>query len=256
MSVAHDANISVRDQVSDEEWTARINLAALYRQIAKLGWDDLVFTHISMRVPGPERHFLINPFGLFFNEITASNLVKIDLSGNKILEGPYPINPAGFVVHSPFQKARDDANCVIHLHTAYGNAVAAQKDGLLPISQHALSILGDVAYHDYEGIALEAAECERLLADVGDKNLLILRNHGTLTVGRTPEEAYLRMYFLETACKIQILAQAGGNLNMVQPELQAKVRKQAEATTSGSAGEFIWPSILKELDRLDPSYRD
>ncbi len=256
MSVAQEETCSVRELVSDEEWSARVDLAALYRQIARLGWDDLIFTHISLRVPGPERHFLINPFGLFFNEVTASNLVKIDLQGQKVLESPYPVNPAGFILHSPFQKNRDDANCVIHLHTEYGNAVAAQKNGLLPLSQHALTVLGDVAYHDYEGIALENDECERLLADVGDKNILILRNHGTLTMGSNPAAAYLRMYYLERACKVQILSQAGGELLIPERGVQIKVQQQAEATFTDSAGDRIWPSILKELDALDPSYRD
>lgn len=256
MSVAEEETYSIRDLVSDEEWKARVDLAALYRQIAKLGWDDLIFTHISLRVPGPERHFLINPFGLFFNEVTATNLVKIDTQGQKVLESPYSVNPAGFILHSPFQKTRDDAHCVIHLHTEYGNAVAAQRHGLLPLSQHALTVLGDIAYHDYEGIALEHDECERLLANVGDKNILILRNHGTLTMGSTPASAYLRMYYLERACKVQILAQAGGELLIPNRGVRTKVGRQAGAVFADSAGDWIWPSILKELDALDPSYRD
>src|SRR3990172_468515 len=199
------------DQEAAAEWEARVNLAATYRLVSHYGWDDLIFTHISARVPGPEHHFLINPYGMLFNEITASSLVKVDLAGNKVTESPYIINPAGFTIHSAVHAARQDAHCVIHLHTEYGIAVSAQKNGLLPISQQSLFALSSLAYHDYEGLALNEEEKPRLVRDLGDKAYLILRNHGLLTVGRTTAEAFLSMFILERACKIQVLEQAGGN---------------------------------------------
>ncbi len=259
MSVAHDVESktnSVQSRVSEAEWQARIDLAALYRLVARHGWDDLVFTHISLRVPGEDEHFLINPYGMLFDEITASSLVKVDLDGNIVMETDHFINPAGFTVHSPFHRASRDANCIIHLHSDCGVAVAAQKDGLLPISQHALTLINDLAYHDYEGIALDHAECDRLLADMGDKHVMILRNHGTLAVGKTPADAYLRMFFLERACKIQIMAQAGGDLIHCDQAMQDKVGEQAAMAFSGPGGELVWPSLLRALDRVDPSYRE
>jgi len=257
MTSAHDMkNLPIRTQVSPEEWQARTDLAALYRLVARHGWDDLVFTHISMRVPGEEEHFLINPYGLLFQDINASNLVKIDINGDVVMETEYFINPAGFTVHSPFHKAVEDAHCVIHLHTDYGIAVSAQKEGLLPITQHALIVYNEIAYHEYEGIALDHDECERLLADMGDKSIMILRNHGTLAVGKTAADAYLRMFFLERACKMQILAQSGGPLLMLGQEMADKVGAQGAAAFSGPAGQLLWPSLLKMLDREDPSFRD
>src|ERR1043165_298247 len=199
---------SIRDQISAEEWQARVDLAAAYRLVALYGWDDLIFTHISSRVPGPEHHFLLNPYGMMFDEVTASNLVKIDLKGNKVTDSPYFINPAGFTIHSAVHAARADALCVIHLHTDYGIAVSAQKDGLLPLSQQAMFALASLAYHDYEGLALDENEKPRLVADFGNKKFMILRNHGLLTVGRTVAEAFLGMFMLERACEIQILAQS------------------------------------------------
>ncbi len=188
---------SVRNQVSEPEWQARIDLAAAYRLVALYGWDDLIFTHISARVPDAEHHFLLNPYGMMFDEVTASSLVKIDLSGNKVMDSPYFINPAGFTIHSAVHEARVDALCVMHLHTDYGIAVSAQKDGLLPLSQQAMFALGSLAYHDYEGLALDEEEKPRLVADLGDKHYMILRNHGLLTVGRTEAEAFLGMFLLE-----------------------------------------------------------
>src|SRR2546426_4469189 len=202
--------VKIEDQVSREEWQTRVDLAAAYRLVALYGWDDLIFTHLSARVPGPEHHFLINPYGMMFEEITASSLVKINLQGEIVTASPYFINPAGFTIHSAVHAAREDALCVIHLHTDYGIAVSAQQDGLLPISQQALFALSSVAYHDYEGLALHEEEKPRLVADLGNKTFLILRNHGLLTVGETVPDAFLAMFLLERACKIQILAQAGG----------------------------------------------
>src|ERR1700759_3560937 len=175
---------SLKGKVSDAEWQARVELAALYRLVALQGWDDLIFTHISARVPGPDHHFLINPYGLMFEEITASSLVKIDMDGNKLQETDFPVNPAGFVIHSALHMSRPDIGCVIHLHTTDGVAVSAQADGLLPLDQHAMMLIQDLAYHDYEGIALDVDERARLLADMGEKNFLLLRNHGTLAAGR------------------------------------------------------------------------
>src|SRR5437870_282290 len=193
---------SVREQVSAEEWQTRVDLAAAYRLVALYGWDDLIFTHISARVPSAEHHFLLNPYGMMFEEVTASSLVKVDLAGNKVMESPYFINPAGFTIHSAVHAAREGALCVMHLHTDYGIAVSAQKEGLLPISQQAMFALASLGYHDYEGLALNEEEKPRLVADLGDKNHLILRNHGLLTVGSTVAEAFLSMFILERACKI------------------------------------------------------
>src|SRR5206468_3504413 len=202
--------ISLKGKVSAEEWQARVDLAALYRLVALQGWDDLIYTHISARIPGPEHHFLINPYGLLYEEITASSLVKIDLEGNILQETPYFINPAGFTIHSAIHAARDDAHFVMHLHSDQGVAVAAQAEGLLPLSQHALIVLPRLAYHDYEGIALNLDERERLVADIGDKTLMLLRNHGTLAVGDTAANCWVGMYYLERACKQQVMALAGG----------------------------------------------
>src|SRR5262249_49704579 len=201
---------AVRDVVSSEEWQARVDLAAAYRLTALYGWDDLIFTHISARVPGPGHHFLINPYGMMFEEITASSLVKIGLDGKKVMDSPYDINPAGFTIHSAVHAAREDALCVMHLHTRHGIAVSAQKQGLLPLSQQSLFSLASIAYHDYEGVALNEDEKPRLVADLGDKKNLILRNHGLLTIGSNAADAFLNMYLLERACEIQLIAQSGG----------------------------------------------
>src|SRR5678815_1690461 len=189
--------VSVQADVSEAEWQIRVDLAAAYRLVAHYGWDDLIFTHLSARVPGPEHHFLINAYGMMFQEITASGLVKVNLQGEIVMPSPYFINPAGFTIHSAVHAAREDALCVIHLHTDYGIAVSVQKNGLLPISQQSLFSLGSLAYHGYEGLALNEDEKSRLVADLGDNNNLILANHGLLTVGRTPAEAFLEMYILE-----------------------------------------------------------
>ena len=221
------------------------------------GWDDLVFTHISARVPGGEEHFLINPYGMLFEEITASSLVKVDLEGNKVLGSEYPVNPAGFVIHSAVHEARADAGCVLHTHTKAGIAVSAQACGLLPISQTSLFPYVTLGYHDYEGVALNEDEKPRLVADLGGNNALILRNHGLLTTAPTIADAFLLMYVLETACQIQILAQSGGTELVQVPEpVIAGIQAQAEQVTKGLGGSLVWPGLLRKLERRDPSFRD
>ena len=247
----------VRELVSDDEWQTRVALAACYRIIAMHGWDDLVFTHISARVPGPEEHFLINPYGMLFEEICASSLLKVDLDGEKVLDSPHPVNPAGFVIHSAVHAARHDVGCVLHTHTKAGVAVSAQADGLLPLSQISLFPYSTLAYHDYEGIALNDDERPRLVADLGEKYALILRNHGLLTVGATIADAFLMMYALETACQTQIMAMSGGaKLSQVPAPIVAGIQAQAEQVTRGLGGQIAWPGLLRKLDRRDPSFRD
>ncbi len=250
-------NDTVRNQVSAEEWAVRVDLAACYRLIAMYGWDDLVFTHISARVPGPDEHFLINAYGMLFEEMTASSLVKVDLAGEKVLDSPHPVNPAGFVIHSAVHEARPDVGCVLHTHTKAGVAVSAQADGLLPISQISLFPYASLGYHDYEGVALNDDEKPRLVADLGNNNALILRNHGLLTTGATIADAFLNMYALETACQTQIMAQSsGGELVMVPQPIVDGILAQAELVTKGLMGQLAWPGLLRKLDRHDPSYRD
>jgi ribulose-5-phosphate 4-epimerase/fuculose-1-phosphate aldolase len=241
---------SLAGKVSPAEWEARIDLAAAYRLVALYKWDDLVFTHITMRVPDAEDQFLINPYGLFFDEITASSLVKIDLQGRKVQDSPFEVNPAGFVIHSAIHAARHDARCVMHTHTLNGVAVSAQRAGLLPISQHSMFTLGSLGYHDFEGPALNDDEKPRLVADLGDKSSLILRNHGLLTVGETVADAFVAMYYLEASCAIQVRAQAGGELIPVPKE----VLDQAVSRTR--QGPRVWPGLLRRLDRQDPSYKN
>jgi ribulose-5-phosphate 4-epimerase/fuculose-1-phosphate aldolase len=247
------ATASLKGKVSPEEWQARIDLAALYRLVALHGWDDLIYTHISARILGPEHHFLINPYGWLFDEITASSLVKIDLDGNVLQETADFINPAGFTIHSAIHAAREDARFVMHLHSDQGVAVAAQKDGLLPLSQHALIVRPRLAYHDYEGIALNLDERERLVADLGDKTLMLLRNHGTLSVGATAADCWVGMFFLERACLQQVMALSAGRENvLIAPQTaQDEVRMQ---TSGGVGGGLAWPGCLRRLDRELPGY--
>ena len=257
MSPAEARLMGVPSEMTEAEWNQRVNLAACYRLIAHYGWDDLVDTHISARVPGPEHHFLLNPYGMMFDEVTASSLVKVDPDGNKVTESPYFINPAGFTIHSAVHAAREDALCVMHLHTDYGIAVSAQKSGLLPISQQAMFALSSLAYHDYEGLALDEEEKRRLVADLGDKKFMILRNHGLLTLGHTAAEAFLGMFLLERACKIQILAQSGGGeLAKIPNDIIDRVASQMSAVTVGQGAALTWPGLLRKLDRIDPSYRE
>ncbi len=250
-------NSAIKDRVSAEEWELRVNLAACYRLIAMYGWDDLVFTHISARVPGPDEHFLINAYGLLFEEMTASSLVKVDLAGNKVDDSSFDINPAGFVIHSAVHEARADVGCVLHTHTKAGVAVSAQAEGLLPISQTSLFPISTLAYHDYEGVALNDDEKPRLVADLGGNNAMILRSHGLLTCGPTIADAFLMMYVLETACQIQVMAQSsGGELIQVPAPIVAGIQAQAEQVTRGLGGQLVWPGLLRKLDRQDQSFRD
>ena len=245
---------SLKGQVSEEEWKARVDLAALYRLAALHGWDDMIFTHISARVPGPEHHFLINPYGWFFEEITASSLVKVDMDGQVVQQTSSFVNPAGFTIHSAVHAAREDAHFVIHLHTDQGVAVSAQKEGLLPLTQHALIALPRLAYHDYEGIALNLDERQRIVADLGDKSVMLLRNHGTLAVGSTAAQAWVGIFFLERACLQQTLALTAGRDGVLTapPEAQEEVRAQ----TAGMPmiAQLAWPGLLRRLNRELPGY--
>ncbi len=247
---------SLRQLVSEQEWQLRVDLAAAYRLVALYGWSDLVFTHISARSPGPEHHFLINPYGMMFDEITASSLVKVDQECNKLLASPFPVNPAGFVIHSCIHEAREDAGCVLHTHSRAGVAVSAQKCGLLPISQQSTFVLASLGYHDYEGVALRDEERPRLKRDLGDKSYLMLRNHGLLVVGKTVPEAFLHMYTFENACRIQIDAQSGGDLVRIDPKILDGLAKVFQQVTAGMGANIAWPALLRKLDRLDPSYRN
>ena len=241
--------------ISEQEWQQRVNLAACYRLVAHFGWDDLVFTHISARVPGPEHHFLINPYGMMFDEITASSLVKVDLQGNKVEHSEYDINPAGFTIHSAIHEAREDAQCVLHTHSVNGVAVSAQKGGVLPISQQSIFVLASLGYHDYEGVALREDEKPRLVNDLGSNNFLMLRNHGLLTAAHTIPDAFLFMYLFEAACMIQVRAQAGGNeLVAIDPQIIATAQQQAQAVTRAAGGGLAWPGLLRKLDRVNPGY--
>lgn len=247
---------SRRAQVSPAEWQARLDLAAAYRLVARYGWDDLVFTHISARVPGTDGEFLINPYGLMFEEITASSLVKVDHAGNKLDDSPFPVNPAGFVIHSAIHAARHDVGCVLHTHSLDGVAVSAQKAGVLPISQQSIFVLSSLAYHDYEGVALRDDEKPRLVADLGEKQYLMLRNHGLLTVGATVADAFVAMYLFEAVCRIQVRAQGGGELTEVDPRIIAGAMQQAQQVTRGQgAGALAWPALLRRLDRADTGWR-
>ena len=251
--------VSRQGQVSDAEWQLRMDLAAAYRLVALFGWDDLVFTHISARLPGeggePGGAFLINPYGFMFEEITASSLVKVDAAGRKLDDSPFEINPAGFVIHSAVHGARHDAGCVLHTHTLNGIAVSAQKDGVLPLSQQSIFVLASLGYHDYEGVALRDDEKPRLVADLGAKNFLMLRNHGLLTVGPTVAEAFLSMYLFETVCTIQVRAMAGGGeLLAIDPGILATARQQAREATRGLGAGLTWPGLLRRLERRNPGF--
>jgi ribulose-5-phosphate 4-epimerase/fuculose-1-phosphate aldolase len=250
---------SLKHVVSEDEWKLRVNLAACYRLVAMYGWSDLIFTHISAKLPesvsGKDHHFLINPYGLMFDEITASSLLKIDLQGKQINESTFYVNHAGFVIHSTIHEARHDAVCVLHTHSRAGVAVSAQKEGLLPISQQSSLLLSSLAYHDYEGLAVHDDERDRLKADLGDNKYMILRNHGLLTVGCSVPDAFLAMYFLETSCQIQISAQAGGTLSPVPQKVLDGVTSAVRVQQSkGSAADLAWPALLRRLDRLSPGY--
>ncbi len=246
---------SMKEVVSAEEWKLRCDLAACYRLVAAYGWSDLVFTHISARIPGPEHHFLINPYGMMFDEITASSLVKVDQQCRKLHDSPFPVNPAGFVIHSAIHAVRDDAGCVLHTHSRAGVAVSAQTCGVLPISQQSTFVLSSLAYHDYEGVAIRDDEKLRLQADLGDAKYLVLRNHGLLTVGKSVAEAFLNMYTFENTCRIQIDAQAGGELVHVNPAILQGLAQVMKTLTLGQGTDLAWPALLRKCERMDPSYK-
>ncbi len=252
----HPSFLSMKSQVSDVEWALRVDLAACYRAVSMYGWDDSVFTHISVRIPGPEHHFLINPYGVGFDEMTASALVKIDSKCVPQHATDYPVNPAGFTIHGAIHAIREDAGCVIHTHTRAGVGVAAQKHGLLPISQQASVVMASLCYRDYEGIALNHDEIPRLQKDLGNHTAMILRNHGLLTVGETVGDAFHSMYVLETACQIQIAALAGGaDLIQVDPSVLAVNKANMAAARAGrSAGALAWPATKRRVDRRLPGY--
>ncbi len=248
---------TLKGAVREEEWSLRVDLAAAYRLIALHGWDDLIFTHISARLPGDEHHFLINPYGMTFDEITASSLVKVDLQGEKVGDSPFPVNPAGFNIHSAVHEIRGDAKCVLHTHTTAGIAVSAQKQGLLPLSQQSLFVLASLSYHDYEGVALNLDEKARLQADLGETSFMILRNHGLLVAASTIADAFLQMFIMQRACEIQVMAQSGGGecISIPEPILKG-IQAQAKQVTQNIGGMLAWPGLLRKLDRIDPSYKD
>ena len=243
--------------MNNAEWQARVDTAALYRLIALEGWDDLVGTHVSARIPGDEHRFLLNPYGMLFEEITASSLLTIDLDGKQLTPGDYKYNRAGFTIHSAVHIHRDDAMFVIHLHADYGVAVSCQKDGLQPLNQTAIAIFSELTYHDYEGVATNLAERDRLVKDLGSKNAMILRNHGTMVCGPNAGGAWQAMYRLEQACKYQILAQSGGSdLNHLSKDIIDSRADVSSTPVLQRRGDFIWPALLRKLDRIDSSFRD
>ncbi len=256
MSLAPVSTTSVRNNVTEEEWKIRVDLAAAYRLVAMYGWDDMIFTHISARLPGDENHFLINPYGMMFEEITASSLVKVDMDGEIVGETDYKVNPAGFTIHSAVHEVRHDAACVMHLHTAAGTAVATQEDGLLPLNQTALVIREQIAYHEYEGIALNHDERPRLQKDLGDKKLMLLWNHGTLALGESVADTFLAMYFLERACEMQVASLAGDRKLHYPSEEVMKVTADQGAYGLTAVSGLAWPALLRKLDRDMPGYSD
>lgn len=255
MTVLH-ALPSLQSQVSAAEWQTRVDLAACYRLVALHGWDDLIFTHISAKLPDCD-HFLINPYGLMFHEITASSLVKIDLTGNKVADSPYEINPAGYTIHSAVHEVRHDVACVMHTHTAAGVAVSAQRQGLLPISQQALFVLSSLSTHGYEGVALNHDEKERLQADLGETGFMLLHNHGLMTCGSSIADTFLMMFIFQRACEIQVMAQTGGaELIPIPAQILAGAKAMAAGVTrsAGMGGALAWPALLRTLDAQSPGY--
>ncbi len=253
MSVQAAAPTSLASRRSSEaEWQARVDLAGAYRLAHHFGMDDLIWNHISARVPGREDHFLINPLGVTYDEITASGLVKIDLDG-KVVEGEQEINYTGFIIHGAIHARRHDVGCVMHTHTPGGLAVSALKQGLMPVVQDAFIFHRRIAYHDYEGVSVDPGECERLAASLGHHKAMILRNHGLLTCGATVGEAFVMMYYLEKACRAQLAALQTGCEIHLPPE--AVVEKAAQQSARFAAGKYEWPALLRLMDRKDPSFR-
>ena len=236
------------------EWAARVHLAACYRLCALNNWDDLIYTHISAVIPGEPDHYLINPFGMQFDEITASSLLKVNVRGELLPHQSGMVNPTGFAIHGAIHRARPDAHCVMHLHNTAGIAVSAQRDGLLPLSQHAMRFMGHLGYHEYEGLALTESEGSRLVSNLGSCPAMLLRNHGTLTVGRTVAEAYVVMATLIKACEIQVAALSSPNLITPEPVIIAKAAADLH-DFGAEEGALEWPALLRKLDRIDPSYK-
>lgn len=242
--------------MTDAERQARIELAALYRLVALHGWDDMIFTHLSARVPGPEHHFLINPYGWLFGEITASSLVKVDLEGRAVDPTPHRVNPAGFTIHSAIHAAREDAMFVLHVHTDAGVAVSTHEEGLLPLTQHALIVLPSLAYHDYEGIALNLDERQRIVRDLGDRHAMLLRNHGTLALGATAGAAFLNLFMLERACAQQVMALSAGRdrVRLAPQAARDEVRAQVAGPMGAMAPLLAWPGLLRRVQRESPGF--
>ena len=242
-------------KVSDEEWAIRVDLACAYRMVAYYGWDDLIFTHLSARIPGEEHHFLLNPYQLMFEEVTASSLVKVDVQGNPVDPTPFITNPAGFTIHSAIHMAREDAHAVMHVHTPAGQAVSAHSEGLLPLTQTAMLVRQDIAFHDYEGVAVDLDERERLVANLGDKSAMILRNHGTLALGRNVGECFVKLYFLERACQAQVMAlSAGSDVNMPPQGSPEVTAEQGAIGLNVAANLLAWPALKRKAFRLDPGF--
>jgi ribulose-5-phosphate 4-epimerase/fuculose-1-phosphate aldolase len=256
MATRLKTNSLVQDLVSPEEWAVRVDLAAAYRLAAHYGWDDLIFTHFSARVPGPDDHFLLNPFGMMFHEVTASNLIKIDHAGDLVMDSEWECNPAAFVIHGVVHENRADAHAVMHLHTTEGVGVSAQPDGLLPVGQTSATLVNRLAYHDYEGLALDVEERKTLLANLGELNLMILRNHGLLTVGGSVGAAFYGMYSLQKACEYQIAAQAGGQVTLISPEICAKAQQQATHGFTQDLGALAWAALKRQATDLFPEHQD
>jgi ribulose-5-phosphate 4-epimerase/fuculose-1-phosphate aldolase len=247
---------SLQGRVSDEEWKVRVDLAAAYRMVAHYAWDDLIFTHLSARVPGPEHHFLLNPYNLMFEEVTASSLVKVNEHGNPVEPTPFITNPAGFTIHSALHMGRADAHAVMHLHTPAGQAVSAHNEGLLPLTQTAMLVRGEIGFHDYEGVAVDLEERGRLVEHLGDKSLMLLRNHGTLAVGASVGECFIKLYYLERACQAQVMALSAGEANLNHPPQGAPevTAEQGKAGLKVVANLLAWPALLRKAYRLDPSF--
>jgi ribulose-5-phosphate 4-epimerase/fuculose-1-phosphate aldolase len=251
---------AIPTRMSTEEWQTRCDLAACYRLVDMFGWSDLINTRITARVPGSLGHFLINPYGLLFEEVTASLLVKIDSEGNKVEPSESKVNSGGFAIPAALHMARPEVNCVLHSHTVAGCAVSMQKDGLLPLNQHALQVIGDIAYHDYAGTRRNPEERTRLLADFGDRYIMVLRNHGLLVVGTSVAAAFVSTYRMERACAMQLaFQQSGAEFNPIDESVVGAAYDKARMRPSGSSGDnpasFEWAALLRKLDRIDPSYK-
>jgi ribulose-5-phosphate 4-epimerase/fuculose-1-phosphate aldolase len=246
---------AIPTRMSAEEWQTRCDLAACFRLVEMFGWSDLINTRITARVPGHNDHFLINPYGLLYDEVTASSLVKIDKEGNKVERSDAEVNSGGFAIPSALHMARPEVNCVLHSHTVAGCAVSMQKDGLLPLNQHALQVIGDVAYHDYAGTARDPDERARLLADFGDRHIMVLRNHGLLIVGASVAETFVATYRMERACAMQLaFQQSGATFNPIAEDVVAAAYQKSKVA-GDRAAKFEWAALLRKLDRIDPSYK-